>query len=288
MQAGAGRVRDDGRVVSPSRGQAPAAPSDREQAELIRGLYRNAPVGVAGALFGVAVLCWVLLYMAPDRAPEVGAWFAMTLVSAAWQLGLCAWYWRSPSREDDWRPWGRRFVIASLIEGLRWGVGGVWLVAPGHAEQQVWVCMVVACGRVELGVFAGQLYSRLLRPAVSGHAALRGVGRAAGRSQLSRARPAGLRPDELDRVAGLRPKPVVGGGAAAAVREPRPRRRPCAARRRWPSRPISPRPSSWRPPATTCASPSMPSACSWPPSAASRWTPTAGGSPARSPRPSMR
>jgi signal transduction histidine kinase len=153
----------------PSRRQARARPSDREQAELIRGLYRSAPVGVAGAMFGVVVLSWVLIYIAPDRRPQVELWFALTLASAAWQLGLCAWYWRSAERDRDQRLWGRRFVLASLAEGARWGFGGLWLAAPGHPEQQVWVCMVVACAASasvsSLGSYIPAFYA-LLFPAM--------------------------------------------------------------------------------------------------------------------------
>ncbi|WP_293901640.1 hybrid sensor histidine kinase/response regulator [Phenylobacterium sp.] len=143
--------------------------SDREQAELIRGLYRNVPVGVAGALFGVTVLSWVLVRIAPARAPVVGIWFGLTLAVAAWQLILWAWYSRQPRPDGDWRIWARRFVIASLAEGFRWGVGGVFLAAPGHVEQQVWVCMVVACAASasvsSLGSYIPAFYA-LLFPAL--------------------------------------------------------------------------------------------------------------------------
>lgn len=129
------------RVSEPAR----APPSDREHAELVRGLYRNTPVGVAGALFGAGVLCWVLLYIAPETRPRVEIWLALTVAFAVWQLGLSAWYFQAVPPEGDWRLWANRFVFASLGEGVRWGLGGVWLATPGHPEQQVWVCMVVAC-----------------------------------------------------------------------------------------------------------------------------------------------
>jgi signal transduction histidine kinase/CheY-like chemotaxis protein len=145
------------------------ARSDREQAELIRGLYRSTPVGVAGALFGVAVLCLVLIYIAPQRAPIVEAWFALTLASAAWQLILWRWYWRAQAPDGDWRVWARRFVVASLVEGARWGVGSILVAAPGHAEQQIWVCMVVACAASSsvssLGSYIPAFYA-LLFPAM--------------------------------------------------------------------------------------------------------------------------
>jgi signal transduction histidine kinase/CheY-like chemotaxis protein len=144
-------------------------PSDREQAELIRGLYRNVPIGVFGALFGVTVLSWVLVHIAPSRGPVVGVWFGLTLAVAAWQIAVWAWYWRRPRPDEAWRVWARRLVLASLAEGFRWGLGGVFLAAPGHVEQQVWVYMVVACaasGSVSsLGSYIPAFYA-LLFPAM--------------------------------------------------------------------------------------------------------------------------
>ena len=148
---------------------ARATLSDREQAELIRGLYRSAPVGVAGALFGVAVLCWVLIYIEPSSQWRVEVWLAFTLAIAAWQLVLCARYAWAHAPDAAWRVWARRFVLVSLAEGIRWGVGSVVLVQAGHPEQQIWVCMVVACAASSsvssLGSYIPAFYA-LLYPAM--------------------------------------------------------------------------------------------------------------------------
>jgi signal transduction histidine kinase len=143
--------------------------TDREQAELIRGLYRSAPVGVAGALFGVAVLCWVLIYIEPASQSRVEVWLAFTVAIAAWQLVLCARYAWARGPDKAWRVWARRFVLVSLAEGVRWGVGSLVLAQPGHPEQQIWVCMVVACAASSsvssLGSYIPAFYA-LLFPAM--------------------------------------------------------------------------------------------------------------------------
>ena len=77
--------------------------SDREQAELIRTLYRNLPLQVLALLVGGGVLCAGLYYLAPDRAPYVKAWFALCVAIAAWQLGLWAWHRAVRPPDADWR-----------------------------------------------------------------------------------------------------------------------------------------------------------------------------------------
>src|SRR5580704_17352340 len=43
-----------------------ASRDDQVAAEQVRGLYRSAPVGVVSALFGVGILCWVLIHTDPS------------------------------------------------------------------------------------------------------------------------------------------------------------------------------------------------------------------------------
>jgi len=144
--------------------------SDRERAELIRGLYRNVPVGVCGALLGVAILVFVLIRIAPERLPEVSTWAGLTLAVAAWQVIVAAWYARRPRPDAEWRVWARRYTLASFAEGIRWGIGSLWLAEPGRVDQQVWVCMVVACAASSsvssLGSYIPAFYA-LLFPAMT-------------------------------------------------------------------------------------------------------------------------
>ncbi|HEX7945267.1 MAG TPA: ATP-binding protein, partial [Phenylobacterium sp.] len=125
--------------------------SDREQAELIRTLYRNLPVQVLCLLVGAAVLTAGLSYLAPDRAPQAIAWLAVSAVIAAGELALWAWHRQTRPSDAEWRHWGRLATLAALVDGLRWGFGSIWMPAPGNFDQQQWVCMVVggaACASV--------------------------------------------------------------------------------------------------------------------------------------------
>ena len=123
---------------------APSPMTDRVAGERIRVLYRNVPVGVVGALFGVAVLSWVLIYTDRRAMGRVELWFAFTLVVAIWQLVLCGLYWRASPADRQWGVWAGWFCAASFVEGCRWGLGEIWLATPGSVDQQLWV-LLVAC-----------------------------------------------------------------------------------------------------------------------------------------------
>jgi two-component system, sensor histidine kinase len=118
--------------------------TDRVAAGRVRVVYRNVPVGVLGALFGVAVLSWVLVYTDPRSAGRVAIWFGFTLVVAIWQLALWRLYWRAKPDDSQWRVWAGWFCAASFVEGCRWGVGEIWLATPGNMNQELWV-LLVAC-----------------------------------------------------------------------------------------------------------------------------------------------
>lgn len=147
----------------------PAGRNDRQQAELIDGLYRNLPVVVVCMLLGAAATCGGLLYLAPARAGDTAAWFGLGLAVAAWQLGLWAWRRRAPRPDADWRRWARRLTWAAFADGARWGLATLWLAASGEADQMMWVCMVAggaACASVaSLGSYTPAYYA-LLFPAI--------------------------------------------------------------------------------------------------------------------------
>ncbi|MBX3482651.1 hybrid sensor histidine kinase/response regulator [Phenylobacterium sp.] len=145
------------------------SPSDRERGELIRGLYRHIPVVVLCMFFGAFATCVGMVYLAPDRRPQIEAWFAISVAVAAWQLGLWAWRGKAGIADADWRVWARRLILASFADGVRWGFATLWLAAGGAADQMMWVCMVAggaACASVAaLGSYYPAYYA-LLFPAI--------------------------------------------------------------------------------------------------------------------------
>lgn len=145
------------------------ASTDRERAELIRGLYRNIPVIVFCMALGAAATCAGMVYLAPDRAPQVIAWAVLGVAVAGWQLGLWAWQRAAGLADPQWRVWARRLTIASFADGARWGLATLWLAEGGQADQMMWVCMVAggaACASVaSLGSYVPAYYA-LLIPAI--------------------------------------------------------------------------------------------------------------------------
>jgi len=145
------------------------SPNDREQGELIRGLYRNIPVVVFCMALGAAATCAGMLYLAPERRLHIAIWFGLGLAVAAWELGLWAWQRSVGMPDADWRRWARRLTIASFADGARWGFATLWLAAGGQIDQMMWVCMVAggaACASVvALGSYVPAYYA-LLFPAI--------------------------------------------------------------------------------------------------------------------------
>ncbi|HEY3811582.1 MAG TPA: hybrid sensor histidine kinase/response regulator [Caulobacteraceae bacterium] len=119
-----------------------------------------------GALFGVVVLAWVLIYSDHTTAPRVEAWLAITAASAVWQLLLCLGFWRARPADARWRFWAGAFCAAGFVEGCRWGLGEIWLATPGSIDQQLWVLLVATSAAASavssLGSFTPAFYALLL------------------------------------------------------------------------------------------------------------------------------
>jgi len=142
--------------------------ADRVAAEQVRAVYRSVPVGVFGALFGVVVLAWVLIYSDRATAERVGIWLGITVVTAIWQFVLWFRYRRSKTQDSRWRIWAGVFCVASFLEGCRWGLGEIWLATPGSIDQQLWVLLVATSASASsvssLGSYTPAFYA-LLAPA---------------------------------------------------------------------------------------------------------------------------
>ena len=142
--------------------------ADRVAAEQVRAVYRSVPVGVFGALFGVVVLAWVLIYSDRATAERVGIWLGITVVTAIWQFVLWFRYRRSKTQDSRWRIWAGVFCVASFLEGCRWGLGEIWLATPGSIDQQLWVLLVATSASASsvssLGSYTPAFYA-LLGPA---------------------------------------------------------------------------------------------------------------------------
>ena len=122
----------------------PLVSHDRIRAEQIRGLFRTTPVALNAALVGALVLCGVLLYLDAQTPAVLARWMAVVVVDFAVRQGICAAFRRVESDAFRWRVWARSFTAATLVGGLVWGVGAVYLMTPSSTEQLIVMVVISA------------------------------------------------------------------------------------------------------------------------------------------------
>ena len=126
------------------------------RAEQIRLLFRNAPIGLTGAM-AVGVLVSLAVFLSePAMARVAVVWFAALTGVFLAHVGLCRAYKGAPSTRD-WRPWAFWFSLACLCEGLTWGGGSIVLMTTGGMERELSVMVVVvavaSCSTAVFGAF---------------------------------------------------------------------------------------------------------------------------------------
>jgi len=131
---------------------APAQPrraahrlADPVRIEQVRLLYAD---GLGGYLppVGCAVILAGVLVWQHTLDPRIGAvWVTAVILQISARTWLRRAYVRSP-RQQDWRVWGRRFVLGSVASGLIWGGGLPFLMAPGRLDLQAVVIGVMIAG----------------------------------------------------------------------------------------------------------------------------------------------
>lgn len=116
---------------------------DRVRAEQIRLLYANggAPmlVTLAAGLMLAALLVW-----AGTLAYVVALiWGGFMVAHTAIRQNVRRVYLRADPPDAHWRRWARRFTVGALAGGATWGVGALWLLAPGRMDLQMLVVAVL-------------------------------------------------------------------------------------------------------------------------------------------------
>jgi signal transduction histidine kinase/CheY-like chemotaxis protein len=130
-------------AVAELRG-GPPGPLDRVRAEQVAGLYRTGPLGIAGALVAAVVLTAALAQAGALGIRATLAFDGAVAVIAGVHLALCYRYRRLAPPADRWRPWARRFALASLAEGLFWGTISVSLTGRASLDEQLLVMLVTS------------------------------------------------------------------------------------------------------------------------------------------------
>jgi len=125
------------------------------QAERVRLLYRNAPAALpVNALLGGTLVA--------ITAGSVGlstalAWYVFVLLAVSIRLFLWLAFRRAHPSPTEVAKWSKRFVATSLISGMAWGAGSIFLFAPDALVQQLTVAATVVC--LAAGITASTLGS---------------------------------------------------------------------------------------------------------------------------------
>src|SRR5438045_6437757 len=135
------RCRDEAQM-SPHSGK-PSSPTDRISGEQIAALYRNTPLVLAGSGVTALILVLTLLYRGNVSPWAPTVWIAVILISSAGRLQLWRSYRQAVSPVGDWRRWARRFFWGSVSNGLTWGFGALWLLAPADLEHSLLILFVL-------------------------------------------------------------------------------------------------------------------------------------------------
>ena len=139
---------------------------DRIRARQVEAVYRNVPVGLAISIAAAAALTALLLYRGGISRLVAGIFLAVMVGqnAARW---LQRWaYFRASPADAAWRLWSRRYCLGTFVGGLSWGLGSLWLMVPGHLDQQLLVVLLL-CGlgagaAVSQAIFLPAFYAYLL------------------------------------------------------------------------------------------------------------------------------
>jgi signal transduction histidine kinase/CheY-like chemotaxis protein len=131
--------------------------TDPIRSEQIRMLHRSAEVALAAALTGACVLCGSLLYIGAQTPAALALWMAWVLADFLLRQGLCFMVRRADLQGSRWRPWARRFTLATVFGGLVWGCGAVFLMTPDPTAQLVIMLFISATASGAVPAFGSHL-----------------------------------------------------------------------------------------------------------------------------------
>ena len=147
----------NGEAAAAAVGSTPAVSLDRIRAEQVRGLFRTTPVALNAALVGALVLCGVLLYLDAQTPAALGVWMAFVIADFAVRQGICIAFRRIGSSPFHWRAWGGAFTLATVVGGLVWGVGAVYLMTSSGTEQLIVMVVISATASGAVPAFGNYL-----------------------------------------------------------------------------------------------------------------------------------
>jgi two-component system, sensor histidine kinase len=130
-------------IDSPSGSAATQSRLERLRGEQISTLYRNAPLGMAATLVAGVLLEQFLLSTGGVSLRAMHIWVGVLTVQTLVRLALCEVYRRRKPPAHTWRSWAAVFSVGTLVGGLTWGIGSLWMMVPGHFDYQLLVVVMI-------------------------------------------------------------------------------------------------------------------------------------------------
>lgn len=124
--------------------------------EMVRELYRSAPISLVSSLIAASLLVYVFWVTASP--PGLFVWFAIKIIWTVFRFGLVRVVVMQGIREDQTRQWDLVFALISGIAGLIWGASALFAVSLDAGTAR----MLVPCVIAALSVSAIAGYSRSL------------------------------------------------------------------------------------------------------------------------------
>ncbi|THD51552.1 ATP-binding protein [Phenylobacterium sp.] len=109
----------------------------RIRAEQVRLLYASAGISMFVTLAIGSALALLLIHLG-TLAPWIGwIWIAVMVIHTTLRAGLRRAFFRADPLAADWKRWADRFMAGALVGALTWGIGSLWLLAPGRLDLQL-------------------------------------------------------------------------------------------------------------------------------------------------------
>jgi two-component system, sensor histidine kinase len=113
------------------------------RAEQVRLLYASAGVSMVVTLAVGSTLALLLIHLGA-LAPWIGAtWIAVMVTHTTVRAGLRHAFFKADPPDADWKRWADRFLMGALAGAVTWGIGSLWLLAPGRLDLQLLVAAVL-------------------------------------------------------------------------------------------------------------------------------------------------
>ena len=137
--------------MTPPEARQAASTCDRVALEQLRLFHRNTPVSQAMTLLTAGLAA--LVFWPTTSRLHLLCWLGLTIVGAGVRLGLS---WRfsrldragAPIEVNTWERWTR---LSTLLSGIAWGVGGIYLYPASDPHREVFLCLVL------LGISSGAM-----------------------------------------------------------------------------------------------------------------------------------